>query len=73
MKITDLEQKIDMLVEEQAKHQTELNKLAVLSEKPAYYEQKVTEHSNKIIQLRNEIREAKFQLYGSMCEVYKNP
>ena len=73
MKITDLEKKIDMLVEEQIKHQTELNKLAVQSDKPADYDQKVNDLSNKIIQLRNEIRDAKFQLYGSMYEVYKNP
>jgi len=71
VKITDLEKKIDSLIEEQIRHQTELNKLAVLSEKPADYEQKVSELSAKIIQLRNEVRDAKFQLYGSMYEVYK--
>jgi len=70
-KITDLEKKIDSLIAEQSKYQMELNKLVVQSEKPADYEQKVSELSAKIIQLRNEIRDAKFQLYGSMYEVYK--
>ena len=73
VKITDLEKKIDSMLEEQVRHQTELNKLVVQSEKPVDYEKKVTELSNKITQLRNEIRDAKFQLYGSIYEVYKNP
>ena len=73
VKITELEKKIDSLIQEQIKHQTELNKLVVQSEKPADFEQKVTELSNKIIQLRNEIRDAKFQMHGSMYEIYKNP
>ena len=73
VKITDLEKKIDSMLEEQIRHQTELNKLVVQSEKPVDYEKKVTELSNKITQLRNEIRDAKFQLYGSIYEVYKNP
>jgi len=73
VKIIELEKKIDSLIEEQSKHQMSLNKLAVQSDKPADYEQKVSELSAKIIQLRNEIRDAKFQLYGNMYEVYKNP
>lgn len=73
VKITDLEKKIDALIEEQSKHQMSLNKIVVQSEKPLDYEQKVSELSAKIIQLRNEIRDAKFQLYGSMYEVYKKP
>ena len=71
VKITDLEKKIDSLIKEQIKHQTELNKLVVLSDKPTDYEQKVSELSAKIIQLRNEIRDAKFQLHGSVYEIYK--
>ena len=50
VKITDLEKKIDSLIVEQNKHQMELNKLVVQSEKPADYEKQVTELSNKIIQ-----------------------
>lgn len=73
VKITELEKKIDLLIAEQSKYQMELNKLVVQSDKPADYEQKVSELSGKIIQLRNEIRDAKFQLYGSMYEVYKKP
>lgn len=73
IKITELEKKLDSLVEEQSKHQSELNNLVVLLEKPEDYEQKVTELANKIIDLRNQIRDAKFQLYGSQYEVYKNP
>jgi hypothetical protein len=73
VKIVQLEKKIDSLLEEQSKNQSQLNKLVVQSEKPADYEKQVTELSNKIIQLRNEIRDAKFQLYGSQYEVYKNP
>jgi len=73
VKIAELEKRIDSMSEEQVKHQTELNKLAVQSEKPDDYEKKVSDLSSKIIQLRNEIRDAKFQLYGSIYEVYKNP
>ena len=72
-KITEWEKKIDSLIQEQSKHQAELNKLVVQSEKPDDFEQKVTELSNKIIDLRNQIKDAKFQLYGSQYEVYKNP
>ena len=71
VKITDLEKKIDSLINEQVKHQMELNKLVVLSDKPADYTQKVSELSEKIIQLRNEIRDAKSQLYASIYDVYK--
>lgn len=71
-KIIDLEKKIDSLKEEQSKHQDELNDLTVQSEKPDDYETKVRELSNKIIQLRNEIKDAKFQLHGNIYEVYKN-
>jgi hypothetical protein len=71
--ITELEKKIDTLSEEQSKYQLELNKLAIQSEKPEGYEQKIAELSGKIIQLRSEIRDAKFQLYGNMYEIYKNP
>ena len=73
VKITELEQKIDSLKDEQLQYQTELNKLIFQSEKPADYEQRVTEISDKIIQLRAQINDAKFQLYGSQYEVYKNP
>jgi len=73
VKITELEKRIDSMLEEQIKHQTELNKIVVQSEKPDDYEKKVSDLSNKIIQLRNEIRDAKFQLHGSIYEVYKNP
>ena len=72
VKITDLEKKIDSLKEEQSKYQDELNDLTVQSEKPEDYETKVRELSNKIIQLRNEIKDAKFQLHGNIYEVYKN-
>ena len=73
VKITELEKKIDSLKEEQVEYQTELNKLVAQSEKPADFEKQVTDLSNKIIQLRDEIKSAKFQLYGSQYEVYKNP
>ena len=42
-KIIQLESNIGMLLDEQVKHQNELNKLVVLSVKPANYEEKVTE------------------------------
>ena len=73
VKITDLEKKIDSLIVEQSRHQMELNKLVVQSDKPTDYEKQVSELSAKIIQLRNEIRDAKFQLYGMMYDVYKKP
>ena len=72
-KITELEKKIDSLRGEQSKYQTELNDLVVQSEKPDDYEMRVSELSNKIIQLRNEIKDVKSQLYGNIYEVYKNP
>ncbi|MHA7648198.1 hypothetical protein [Nitrosopumilus sp. S4] len=72
-KITQLEKNIEMLLDEQSTYQIQLNKLVVSSEKPADFEQKVTELSTKIIKLRNDIRDAKFQLYGSMYEIYKSP
>ena len=72
-KITKMEKKIDSLKEEQLKHQTELNRLVSQTDKSADYQQKVIDISSKIIQLRNEIRDAKFQMFGSMYEVYKNP
>lgn len=70
-KIVELEKQIESLIGEQSTYQMELNKLVVQSDKPADYEQKVSELSAKIIKLRDEIRNAKFQLYGSMYEVYK--
>ncbi len=70
-KISNLEKNIEMLLDEQSTYQIQLNKLVVQSDKPADFEQKVTELSNKIIKLRNEIRDAKFQMYGSMYEIYK--
>ena len=70
-KIIQLESNIGMLLDEQVKHQSELNKLVVLSVKPADYEEKVTELSSKIIDLRNQMRDLKFQLYGNLYEVYK--
>lgn len=73
LKITQLENTITKLSEEQRTYQVELNKLVSQSEKPTDYEKKVTELSNKIIQLRNEIRDIKFQLYGSLYEIYKTP
>ena len=73
VKITQLEQKIDSLKDEQLQYQTELNKLIFQSEKSADYEQRVTELSDKIIQLRTQINDAKFQLHGNQYEVYKNP
>ena len=72
-KITELEKKIDLLKGEQSTYQTELNSLVNQTDKPADYQQKVIDISSKIIQLRNEIRDAKFQMFGSMYEVYKNP
>ncbi len=70
-KIVELEKQIEALVDEQSSYQMELNKLVVQSDKPVDYEQKVSELSAKIIKLRDQIRDAKFQLYGSMYEVYK--
>ncbi|MGY5149289.1 MAG: hypothetical protein ACW9W3_04425 [Candidatus Nitrosopumilus sp. bin_68KS] len=70
-KIVELEKQIEALVGEQSSYQMELNKLVVQSDKPVDYEQKVSELSAKIIKLRDQIRDAKFQLYGSMYEVYK--
>ncbi|NNL58017.1 MAG: hypothetical protein HKP31_00855 [Nitrosopumilus sp.] len=72
-KITQLEKNIEMLLDEQSTYQIQLNKLVVKSERPADFEQKVTEWSTKIIKLRNDIRDAKFQLYGSIYEIYKSP
>ena len=72
-KIIELETLIAQLSDEQRNHQLELNKLVVQSVKPADFENKVSEISNKIILLRNQINEAKFQLYGSQYEVYKSP
>ncbi|NNM02875.1 MAG: hypothetical protein HKP26_04825 [Nitrosopumilus sp.] len=69
--IIKLESDIGLLLDEQVMHQKELNKLVVLSVKPADYEQKVSELSNRIIELRNEMRDMKFQLYGNLYEVYK--
>ena len=69
--IIQLESNIGMLLDEQVKHQNELNKLVALSVKPADYEEKVTELSSKIIDLRNQMRDLKFQLYGHLYEVYK--
>lgn len=73
MKITELEGLVGQLSDEQRSYQMELNKLVVQSEKPADFEQKVTELSNKIIDLRNKLKDAKLQLYGTQYEVYKKP
>ena len=73
MKITELENLIGNLSEEQRTYQMELNKLVVQSEKPANFEQNVAELSNKIIDLRNKIKDAKLQLYGNQYEVYRKP
>lgn len=70
-KIIQLESNVGMLLDEQVKHQNELNKLVALSVKPVDYEEKVTELSSKIIDLRNQMRDLKFQLYGNLYEVYK--
>ncbi|MGY5148285.1 MAG: hypothetical protein ACW9W4_09845 [Candidatus Nitrosopumilus sp. bin_7KS] len=70
-KIIQLESNIGILLDEQVQYQNELNKLVVLSVKPANYEEKVTELSSKIIDLRNQMRDLKFQLYGNLYEVYK--
>ena len=70
--IMDLEKEIERLAGEQAKYQTELNKIVVQSEKDTDYEKQVEELSEKIIQLRNEIKDTKFRLYGSIYEVYRN-
>ncbi len=69
-KIVELESSMNALLDEQVKHQNTLNKLVVLSEKPANYEQQVTELSTKIIELRKDIRDIKFQLYGNLYEIY---
>ena len=70
-KIVELEKKIDVLISEQSTYQIQLNKLVVQSEKPADYEEQITDLSSKIIQLRNEIRDAKFQMYGNIYDVYR--
>ena len=70
--ILDLEKEIERLTAEQVKHQMELNKLVVQSEKDADYEKRVAELSENIIELRNEIKDVKFRLYGSIYEVYRN-
>ena len=70
--ILDLEKEIERLTGELVKHQTELNKIVVQSEKDADYEKRVIELSENIIQLRNEIKDTKFRLYGSIYEVYRN-
>ena len=73
MKVTELEELIGQLSDEQRTYQMDLNKLVVQSEKPANFEQKVAELSNKIIDLRNKIKDAKLQLYGNQYEVYRKP
>ena len=69
-KIVELESTIGMLLDEQVTHQNALNKLVVLSEKPDNYEQQVSELSGKIIQLRNDMRDLKFELYGNLYQIY---
>ena len=71
--IIDLEKELGRLLGEQVKYQTELNQIVVQSQKDEDYEDKVSELSNSIIQLRKEIKDVKFRLYGSIYEVYKNP
>ena len=73
MKITELEELIEQLSDEQRTYQVDLNKLVVQSDKPEDYEQKVTELSNKIIDLRNKIKGTKLQLYGNLYDVYRKP
>jgi len=73
MKITELDAIIVKLSEEQRSYQDQLSKLLVQSEKPEDYEQKLAELAGKIVQLRNEIRDAKFQQYGSLYSTYKTP
>ena len=73
LKITDLEKSIQMKSEEQRTYQLQLNKLLVQSDKPLDYEQKIVKLGNKIIQLRDEIRDYKFQIYGTLYETYDNP
>ena len=70
-KIADLDKLIETLSTEQRIYQVELNKLVTQSQKPADYEQKINDLSNLIIKLRNDINNAKFQMYGSLYEVYK--
>ena len=70
-KIRELEKIIQIKSEEQRTYQLELNQLVVQSQKPADFEQKLAELGNKIIQLRNEIRDSKFQIYGTLYETYK--
>ena len=72
-KISEFDKIIETLSVEQRTYQVELNHLVTQSEKPADYEQKVRELSNKIMTLRNDINTAKFQMYGSMYEIYKTP
>lgn len=72
-KIVELDKMIETLSVEQRTYQVELNHLVTQSDKPADYEQKIRDLSNKIIQLRNDINNAKFQMYGNMYGIYKAP
>ena len=71
--IIALEKEMSRLLGELTKYQSELNKIVVQSEKDVDYEKKVLDLSNNIIKLRDEIKDVKFRLYGSVYEVYKNP